>query len=34
MEDVKSYLDELGTPAEMTAASIAWLAAISAGQRR
>lgn len=34
MEDVKSYLDELGAPTEMTAASIAWLAAISAGQRR
>jgi len=34
MEDTKSYLEELGSPAEMTAASIAWLTAISAGQRR
>jgi 3-hydroxyisobutyrate dehydrogenase-like beta-hydroxyacid dehydrogenase len=34
MTDTKSYLDELGTPAEMTAASIAWLAGVSAGHRR
>lgn len=34
MVATKSYLDELGTPAEMTAASIAWLAGISTGQRR
>jgi 3-hydroxyisobutyrate dehydrogenase len=34
MEDTKSYLDELGSPAEMTAASIAWLAAIAGGERR
>jgi hypothetical protein len=34
MVDTKSYLDELGSPAEMTAASIAWLAAVSAGGRR
>jgi 3-hydroxyisobutyrate dehydrogenase len=33
MVATKSYLDELGAPAEMTAASIAWLAEVSAGRR-
>jgi 3-hydroxyisobutyrate dehydrogenase len=34
MTDTKSYLDDLGSPAEMTAGSIAWLAAIAGGERR
>jgi 3-hydroxyisobutyrate dehydrogenase-like beta-hydroxyacid dehydrogenase len=34
MADTKSYVDELGSPTEMTAASIAWLSGIAAGQRR
>ena len=34
MEDTKAYVDELGTPTEMTAAAITWLAAVRAGQRR
>jgi 3-hydroxyisobutyrate dehydrogenase len=34
MADTKSYLDELGSPADMTAGSIAWLAAIADGERR
>jgi 3-hydroxyisobutyrate dehydrogenase-like beta-hydroxyacid dehydrogenase len=33
MEDTKSYLDELGSFSDMTEASIAWLAGVSAGDR-
>jgi 3-hydroxyisobutyrate dehydrogenase-like beta-hydroxyacid dehydrogenase len=34
MEDTHAYVEELGTPTDMVAASVTWLAAVDAGRRR
>jgi len=33
MEDTRSYVEELGTPIDMTTATIRWLASLTAGER-